>query len=61
MYQWYIGMVGHSTKLYHNIFFHKAFVAAMGEYHQWLPNIILSDQVAWGVKQVHEKCLVYVE
>jgi hypothetical protein len=54
-------MVGHSTKLYHNIFFHKAFVAAMGEYHQWLPNIILSDQVAWGVKQVHEKCLVYVE
>jgi hypothetical protein len=37
MYQWYSGTVGHSTKLYHNIFFQKAFIAAMGEYHQWLP------------------------
>jgi hypothetical protein len=31
------GTVGHSTKLYHNIFFHKSFIAVVGEYHQWLP------------------------
>jgi hypothetical protein len=28
-----------STKLYHNIFFHKSFVVAVGEYHQWLPKM----------------------
>jgi hypothetical protein len=40
VYKWYSGTVGHITNLYYNIFFHKSFVAAVGDYHQWLPALV---------------------